>query len=92
MGLENPLHLAIIALVVLLLFGAKRLPELGRSLGSGIREFKGSVTGEHDDDDEPKPAVIVASAPPVASAPVETPAAKAETPSAADQESSIGLT
>ena len=33
-------------------FGPKRLPELGRSLGKGIREFKGSVTGDNDEDDE----------------------------------------
>ncbi len=46
MGLENPLHLALIAVVILMLFGAKRLPELGRSLGRGMREFKESVSGE----------------------------------------------
>jgi sec-independent protein translocase protein TatA len=46
LGLENPLHIAILLVVVMLLFGAKRLPELGRSLGSGLRGFKQSVTGE----------------------------------------------
>lgn len=45
-GLDNPLHIAILLLVVLLVFGAKRLPEVGRSLGAGIRGFKESVTGE----------------------------------------------
>jgi sec-independent protein translocase protein TatA len=45
-GLDNPLHIAILLLVVLLIFGAKRLPEMGRSLGSGLRGFKESVTGE----------------------------------------------
>ena len=45
---------AIIILVVLLVvFGPKRLPEMGRSLGRGMREFKDSVTGK-DDDDEPR--------------------------------------
>ena len=44
-GLDNPIHLLIIALVVLLLFGAKRLPEMGRSLGSGMREFRDGVLG-----------------------------------------------
>jgi sec-independent protein translocase protein TatA len=39
-GLESPTHLILIFLVILLLFGAKRLPELGRSLGRGIHEFK----------------------------------------------------
>jgi sec-independent protein translocase protein TatA len=37
-----------IAAVILLLFGARRLPEIGKSLGSGIREFKKSITGEDD--------------------------------------------
>jgi sec-independent protein translocase protein TatA len=44
--------LLIILLVLLVLFGPKRLPEMGRSLGRGIREFKDSVTG--NDDDEPE--------------------------------------
>lgn len=46
-GLENPLHLLLVLAVVLLLFGAKRMPEMGRSLGKGIREFKGGILG-HD--------------------------------------------
>ncbi|MGI9184661.1 MAG: twin-arginine translocase TatA/TatE family subunit [Solirubrobacteraceae bacterium] len=46
MGLENPLHIAIILLVVLLVFGAKRLPEMGKSLGSGLRGFKDSLSGD----------------------------------------------
>lgn len=46
MGLENPLHLLLIAIVILMVFGAKRLPEFGRSLGRGMREFKESVSGE----------------------------------------------
>jgi sec-independent protein translocase protein TatA len=46
MGLDNPLHIAFLVVVLLLVFGAKRLPEIGRSLGSGMREFKTSVTGE----------------------------------------------
>jgi sec-independent protein translocase protein TatA len=47
----GPLELVLILLVVLLLFGAKRLPELGRSLGSGMKEFKDSVTGKDGDGD-----------------------------------------
>jgi len=46
MGLENPLHILILLLVVLLVFGAKRLPELGRSLGDGMRGFRDSLQGE----------------------------------------------
>ncbi|HUA75103.1 MAG TPA: twin-arginine translocase TatA/TatE family subunit [Solirubrobacteraceae bacterium] len=45
MGLDNPLHIAFLVVILLLVFGAKRLPEIGRSLGSGMREFKDSVTG-----------------------------------------------
>jgi sec-independent protein translocase protein TatA len=46
LGLENPLHIAIILLVVLMVFGAKRLPDMGRSLGQGMREFKDGITGK----------------------------------------------
>ncbi len=48
-GLENPFHILLILVVVLMVFGAKRLPELGRSLGSGMREFKDSITGKDSD-------------------------------------------
>jgi sec-independent protein translocase protein TatA len=44
-GLDNPLHIAIVLVVVLLLFGAKRLPEMGRSMGEGLRGFKDSLQG-----------------------------------------------
>jgi sec-independent protein translocase protein TatA len=43
MGLENPVHILLLLLVVLLVFGAKRLPEIGRSLGEGMRGFKDSI-------------------------------------------------
>jgi len=43
-------ELLLLGLVVLLIFGPKRLPEMGRSLGKGMREFKDSITGEHKDD------------------------------------------
>jgi sec-independent protein translocase protein TatA len=46
MGLDNPLHIAFLLIILLLVFGARRLPEIGRSLGSGMREFKQSITGE----------------------------------------------
>jgi len=46
MGLDNPLHIAFLLIVLLLVFGAKRLPEIGRSIGSGMREFKDSISGD----------------------------------------------
>ena len=46
MGLDNPIHLAFILVLLLLVFGAKRLPEMGRSLGTGLRGFKESISGE----------------------------------------------
>jgi sec-independent protein translocase protein TatA len=45
-GLENPLHIAIVLIVVLMVFGAKRLPEMGKGLGEGMRGFKSALTGE----------------------------------------------
>jgi sec-independent protein translocase protein TatA len=48
----GPLEIVVILIVALIVFGPKRLPELGRSAGKGIREFKNSVTGKDDDDEE----------------------------------------
>jgi sec-independent protein translocase protein TatA len=46
MGLDSPIHIAFLLIVLLLVFGAKRLPELGQSLGSGMRGFKNALTDE----------------------------------------------
>jgi len=46
MGLDNPLHIAFLLVIVLLVFGAKRLPEMGQSLGAGLRGFKDSLSGD----------------------------------------------
>ena len=48
----GPLELGILLLIVLIVFGPKRLPGLGRQLGSGMREFKDSITGKDRDDDD----------------------------------------
>jgi sec-independent protein translocase protein TatA len=48
----GPLELLIVLGIVLLIFGPKRLPGLGRQLGAGMREFKDSITRKADDDDE----------------------------------------
>lgn len=64
----------LLLVIVLLLFGAKRLPEFGRSLGKGIREFKGSLSGVKDAINEPAPQDRVAEGQPPA------PQAKADDP------------
>ena len=46
MSLDNPVHLAFLLVLLLLVFGAKRLPEMGRSLGSGMRGFRDALTGD----------------------------------------------
>ena len=46
MGLDNPIHLAFLLVILLMVFGAKRLPEMGRSLGAGLRGFKDSISDE----------------------------------------------
>ena len=53
MGIGLP-EIAIVLVIVLVIFGPKRLPELGRSLGSGMKSFKDSVTHSNDDDDDKK--------------------------------------
>jgi sec-independent protein translocase protein TatA len=69
LGFDNPIHIAFVLVLLLLVFGAKRLPEMGRSLGSGLRGFKESISGEHD------PAQHLAAAPTVAPMTVAQPTA-----------------
>jgi sec-independent protein translocase protein TatA len=45
-GLDNPLHILLVLVVVLMVFGAKRLPEMGRGIGEGMRGFKQAISGE----------------------------------------------
>ena len=72
--------LVVILLVLLLVFGPKRLPEMGRSLGRGMREFKDSITG-NDQDDEPEKAELTppAAEPTRVAAVQQTPAEPAPT-------------
>jgi sec-independent protein translocase protein TatA len=49
-------ELGVVLVVVLLIFGPKRLPQMGRSLGSGMREFKDGITGKSSPDDEAEDA------------------------------------
>ena len=68
MGLDNPLHIAFLLIVLLLVFGARRLPEIGRSIGSGMREFKDSISGDSTH--------MLNQAPPQAQAPAQPTAAQ----------------
>jgi sec-independent protein translocase protein TatA len=52
LGNIGPLEIIVVLIIALIVFGPKRLPELGNSLGKGIREFKDSVTGDNKDDDD----------------------------------------
>jgi len=51
---SNPIHIVYLLLIALLLFGGKRLPEIGRSLGTGMREFKDAVTGHSPAEPQPE--------------------------------------
>lgn len=46
----GPMEVAIVAIIALVVFGPKRLPELGSSLGNGMREFKASITNDNQED------------------------------------------
>ena len=54
----GPLEIAIVLIIALVIFGPSKLPELGKSAGKGFREFKDSITGDGDDEDE-KPRVTM---------------------------------
>ena len=81
---RNPYADGLIVVVILLLFfGPKRLPTLGRSLGQGLREFKQSITGQSSDESEDRPEITKASpSTPESSdtSPEASPAAHAGTP------------
>ncbi len=83
---DSPWKVAIIAIVILVLFGSKKLPGAARSLGQSMRILKREVQGLHEENAEPAPAASDASARP---APAELTPAPAPVPSAADQQSQI---
>jgi sec-independent protein translocase protein TatA len=75
----GPFELAIVLIIALVVFGPKRLPELGHSLGKAIREFRGSVSGESHEPErpeaiEPPPPAVQAQAPAEASSEGDPPA------------------
>jgi sec-independent protein translocase protein TatA len=74
---QTPWHIVLLLLIALLLFGGKRLPEIGKALGSGMREFKDAVTGNtpsaSDEQPELPPAdPIVTESPPAVMKPTPT--------------------
>jgi sec-independent protein translocase protein TatA len=80
MGLDNPLHIFILLVILLLVFGAKRLPELGRSLGTGMRGFKESISGESNatrDNDDDAPALAASHVSVTEAAPEPSPVERA---------------
>jgi sec-independent protein translocase protein TatA len=48
----GPLEIVIVLVIALVVLGPKRLPDFGRSVGKGLREFKGAISGDSSDDDE----------------------------------------
>jgi sec-independent protein translocase protein TatA len=77
----GPLELVIVLLIVLVIFGPKRLPGLGRQLGSGMREFKDAITGkdkDDDDDDRPVRAALTQATPQAQPDPHAAPAPDAD--------------
>ena len=57
----SPIQIILVLVIALLVFGPRRLPEMGRSLGRGLREFKSAVTGDHGDEPAaPGPAPVAA--------------------------------
>jgi sec-independent protein translocase protein TatA len=73
MGWISAPELIIVLVIALLLFGAKRLPEIGKSLGTGMREFKNSVTGKDDEPAQLPPAEPVQTSATPPAAPEQTP-------------------
>ncbi|HEV7529664.1 MAG TPA: twin-arginine translocase TatA/TatE family subunit [Solirubrobacteraceae bacterium] len=84
MGIESPVHLLFIAAVALIVLGPKRLPDLARALGQGIREFRQSLdegASEPEAPATPPPAALApATSPPAAPAQTVSPAASASSP------------
>ena len=93
----GPMELIIVLVIALIFLGPKRLPEAGRSLGRGLREFKDSVSGatSDDDDDGLEPSLVAATASPagpISDANTEEAAEPAPVPAAAPAADSTSST
>jgi sec-independent protein translocase protein TatA len=84
-GLLNPTHIIILLLVVLIVLGPKRLPQAGRSLGRGMREFRDGISGRDEPSEQPPapPALMTAAPPPPVNTAAITPEQPSERPEAA---------
>lgn len=72
LGNIGPLEILVVLVIALIVFGPKRLPELGSSLGRGIREFRDTVSGDkHGEDEDVKAIAKAPTAPPQAQAEAE---------------------
>ena len=79
MDLFTPGHIILVLIGALIIFGPKRLPDIGKSLGKGIREFKGALNSIGNDEPEAPPATPPAPAPAPAATPTPTPEEPAPT-------------
>jgi sec-independent protein translocase protein TatA len=77
-GIENPVHLLFIVAVALVVLGPRRLPDLAKALGHGIREFREAMSDGEEDVPVSPPAAATAQAPPVAPTPPAPPQAAPE--------------
>jgi sec-independent protein translocase protein TatA len=82
----GPLELAVVLIIALLVLGPKRLPEVGRSLGNGIREFKDSLSNERRDEDDNLTAADVEEPPKSLTAAASTAPAAPASPADAPQQ------
>jgi len=73
-GIDSPVKILFVLVIALIVLGPKRLPEVGRSLGQGIREFRSSVSGvmDHQDETPAPPTVTPAQSAPVEQQPTDT--------------------
>jgi sec-independent protein translocase protein TatA len=72
---DSPWKILIVAVVIIVLFGSRKLPDAARSLGKSMRILKTEVQGMHEDDEPATPPAVVQAAPPAATAQLQAPAA-----------------
>lgn len=86
----GPLELIVVLIIVLMVFGSKRLPEMGRGLGQGMREFKDSVTGSASEDERAQPKLEAGPAQPKSEAKAAQPESTVSTGAAPKPDDPFG--